>query len=169
MGPLIVSVFERRHETTMSVGFPDGESAYAFFFPEPESREEAELQIPSKLMLVGLVFCDEYCRRTGGSCGEGGCPACERARFWYALAVVADLLLFGIAPAASVIGISLIVLSAVPFAWWLKRTRPARERRRLQRRYLAPVQSRLLEFAKEQDFAGALAYAMRVREESLAS
>jgi hypothetical protein len=148
-----VMVMEDGPVTILSVKFPEGESAFACFFPEAENEEELAHQAPWRAMQGLMEFCVDCGGEKCGNCGLIrvallGIVAMAIAAYFNALLGLLVESLF----------LALLINLLVP--WYL--SRHDRALKRSQREWLWPVKRRLLSFSEDNNFRGALNYALGV-------
>jgi hypothetical protein len=155
-----VSVYEKEAVTILNVGFENGESVNAFFFTKPDTLEEQAEQDFWKRTQDLFRFCLD----DKDTC-PGTCETCSLIRA-YGLAII----FVGIAsvlylPLGFCLGVlALMILARLTIRWHMRKG--VRALKKEQLRLLNPVQKRLYFFADQNDFEGALNYALEISKPS---
>ncbi len=116
-----VSVQEEEAVTTLTVGFENEESIWVFFFPEPETIEEAALQKPWRAMQKLFQLCIDC---------EHECEGCRLAQSCI-LTLMGALLLGVLIPVAGIVTgiLGLGINSIFIRRWYVSRHVRARKKR----------------------------------------
>jgi hypothetical protein len=149
-----IAIIEEEDVTILTIGFPDGESKQAFFFPEPETKEEAKRQYSWKIF-AAIMLTFGFDRANEDDSGP-------KWRTRYIWAFIGSAVVAYFAPLLGTLCGLLIALTIPFFAKWWIQGEPKRAEARTQQEWLARAFRQLRPYAEQNDFRGALQLAFQL-------